>query len=208
MVVPETVTRTADVSSIDFPAPAITICSNLFAREEFVNFFKVFHDYREIKNYTISEQKCRYLIANLHWCQPDLDKFVKDICGQYDLQDLNVVETINKSALSTEELFHSFDKPLGMHIVRVFTAFGICYTYNMQGFNAIFNTEVIHDDFKCYLRKDFESSGEDQWTLEKGYSNYSNFPGHAMRGPLIYFDPILTPANKENICSINNSIIK
>lgn len=204
MFVPETVTRSYDVRSTNFPAPAVTICSNLFAREDFANFFKTYQKYINKQNFSISILECKYLIGNLHWCQSGFSKMVQKVCGMYDLKNLNILDAINKSALQTDEmLFNCLGGVCESLVVRVFTVFGICYAYNMQGFNAIFNTDVIDKDFKCYKRLDYDNVSDVQWTPEKGYPTpETEFPQRADRGQMIYHQPYLSPIEKENICAL------
>ena len=204
MYIPETVTRSYDVNSINFPAPAVTICSNLFAREDYSNFFKTYQKYinKEPSNY--SEQECKYFVGNLHWCQPAFGPMAQKVCGRYDLKNLNVVEAINKSALLVDEMLYNCITENCDNIIRIFTSYGVCYSFNMQGFHAIFNTETIHDDFRCFIRKDFDNATDIPWTPEKGYeTKKSEFPQRAIRGQLISHQTVLTNVEKENICALN-----
>lgn len=205
MIVPETVTRSSDLNPEDFPAPAITLCSNLFAREGFANLYSNHQKYNKNPNFTISELECKYFIANLHWCLSGDREMIQMICKKYDLKDFNVLEFIDKSALQTDQLLYNcLDGYCNDTIVRVFTENGICFTYNMQGFNTIFNTEVIHNDFIYHQKEEYSNGSDTLWTPEKGYpANESDFPVRATRGQYVFFQPILSTVDQENSCAID-----
>lgn len=206
MIEPETATRTRELSSKDFPAPAITFCSNLFARDDYAKIQTLQNSQDNQENFTVSELECKYLASNIHWCLPFYNKIVQRVCGQYDLNDLNIVEFINKSALQTNEMFFNCPKSsCDDDITRIFTSFGVCYTYNMQGFNTIFNTKVIHDDFKCYKKTIYDNETDIPWTSEKGYpTTESESPQRARKGQMFFSQPFLSAVNHENICSMKN----
>lgn len=203
---PETVMRSNNLNSTDFPVPAITLCPNVFARGDYPNFYNIYQKHKNQEIFNISEVECRYLISNTHWCNPNFNQEAQDICDQYDMKDLNVVDAINKSSLQMQDCFFYCRKnPLlcDESIVRVFTPFGVCYTFNMQGFNTIFNTKVIHDDFKCYQKKNYENASDIQWSPEKGYATpETNFPRRADFGTLKMIYPSLSPVDRDNFCSM------
>lgn len=73
---------------------------------------------------------------------------------------------------------------------------GICYSYNMQGYNSIFNNGTLSSDFDLYIRKGiknvtdvnlsqtFDDRNEPiQWTLEDGYlTTFREFPYRIKKG--------------------------
>jgi amiloride-sensitive sodium channel len=108
------------------------------------------------------------------------------------LKDFDIFQVINESSLTIDETFYSceikFDEKkfrnCSKMLNRIVTDFGICYSFNMQGFKTIFNHKVIHDDFQSYRRTKIAKSLIDeelynqtmdddneivQWTPEKGY---------------------------------------
>lgn len=87
-------------NSSEFPAPAITICSNLFARNETANFFKSLRIFTEKLPFKFSKEECFVLVANVHWCQPAFGRLVETLCGQFDIERINVLDIVNRSALT------------------------------------------------------------------------------------------------------------
>ena len=87
MVQPETVTRSRNLDPLDFPAPAITICSNIFARDDLASYSETHQMLSEKQNFSFSELECKYLTSNMHWCDQKGNYLVKRVCGMYDLND-------------------------------------------------------------------------------------------------------------------------
>lgn len=127
---------------------------------------KVFLD----KNVT-SKSECKFLAANAQWCLSYSLVNVKNICNQWkdDLENLNVLEYVNASALNEDEAF-SIDHDR----VRVFTHQGICYSDNIQDFDVIFDKNEIHEDFLAF--KNVRHPGV-EWSVERGYfDGNSSYP--------------------------------
>lgn len=99
----------------------------------------------------------------------------------------------------------------------VLTDYGYCFTFNLEGFPALFNENSISDDFKSYQRthiaRSFERSNplyneliDDskdpiQWNLEKGYnvSDILSRPHRALR-PINRFYAVINETDKSNMC--------
>jgi Amiloride-sensitive sodium channel len=178
MIEPEIVLKSNDRNAVDFPAPGITICSNLFAKDNLANLYFIFKNYVALNGtLNLSKSTCDYLAANLHWCQPVAAKsFMIMSCPNYTFSDLNVLELINKSALFTSTAFRGCaNRECDREISRIFTDFGICFTRNTLSFSSIFNNKTIHDDFKCYKRMVNDTLEENsQWSPEKGFWPVNN----------------------------------
>ena len=142
----------------------------------------------------------------MYWCRSSNLYFLRSLCQ--NISKLNYFDAINESAPTNDEMLLECllsPKFCKKSMVRAFTAFGMCYTFNMQGFNTIFNTEVIHDDFKCYLRNTYEDASDIQWTAEKGYETIdTNFPERAKRGMFTFMMPLLSTLYKGNICTLDS----
>lgn len=152
-----------------------------------------------------NKEECDFLNANQYWCRSTNLDFLTKLCRS---GKLNFFDAINGSAPTNEEMLYECQISPNFckrSMVRAFTAFGMCHTFNMQGFNTIFNTEIIHDDFKCYLRNTYENDSDIQWTPEKGYAAPEvDFPERAKRGMHTFSIPLLTELNKGNICTMDS----
>ena len=56
---------------------------------------------------------------------------------------------------------------------RVLTDYGFCYTFNMKGYNTVFNEDEISSEFDSY--KDIKIS--EIVDLDNGYISYATRPG-------------------------------
>jgi hypothetical protein len=205
MINPETVMKATDRNSHDFPAPAVTVCPGLFAKSEMVNFRKSF--VYMIENKEFSDSECKFLEANFHWCQPDSAEgqyIVPKLCKHNLSSNQSVVDLISKSAEEIADIFATCeDKNCESDYSRVFTDYGICYTWNSLSFSLVFDTETIHDDFKYYKRIKENTTEEmtSNWNPENGYelSNF-DFPERAKKGQ--FYSAILKTNNKykSNMC--------
>lgn len=90
---------------------------------------------------------------------------------------------------------------------KVFTDFGICFTTNMLSSSMIFNSDVIHDDFKK-IKTLFINESEPLWTSEKGYLNeYLKFPHRANQNFSVPLRPMLNEIDKENTCGVKAFLV-
>jgi hypothetical protein len=88
-------------NSSEFPGPAITVCSNLFAKSNCsVNFFNIFskHHTGNVPS-NLTKKQCSVLAANLHWCQPNFNGLVENVCSKWDVSNINVLDILYDSAL-------------------------------------------------------------------------------------------------------------
>jgi Amiloride-sensitive sodium channel len=211
---PEIVMKTRDRPATDFPAPAITICSNLFAKDKLANLSYVYSNLNSKIN--LKKKNCDYLTANLHWCQPAFASMMMAyLCPDW-FDHVNILKLINDSAFSIREMFFTCNDPrpeCDKNYMRIFTDFGICYVRNSMSFSSIFNTDVIHDDFKCYQnmtkKGGLKTLVEDNsmWSPEKGYQlphGVLAYPWRAERELVFVSQPIINVNDKENICALKN----
>lgn len=164
MITPEIRMKTIEKKVANFPWPAITICPNIFARRDLINFD--YSTFSTIKNFT--KEECKIYFANLQWCNKKMAKNLREFCSDEFLNEVNVVDMILNTSLNTKELFVTPSKIKPQ--ATVLSSFGPCYTFNSLSYASLFNTENIHDDFKQYKNFIKKSLIEDNstWTHEKG----------------------------------------
>lgn len=94
--------KSSEKNSTLFPAPAITICSNLFAKDNMANFYETYKRFAMKEDSFLNKDECMVLASNLHWCQPEFGAMVRELCKEYnwEILNLNVLEVINRSALT------------------------------------------------------------------------------------------------------------
>jgi hypothetical protein len=203
MIDPETVMKATDRNSRDFPAPAVTVCPGLFAKSEMVNLTKSF-EYTVTKK-EFSDSECKFLEPNFHWCQSTIaEHIIPKLCKHYLSSNQSVVDLISKSAEEIADIFpRCKDIPCESYYSRVFTDYGICYTWNSLSFSFVFDTQTIHDDFKCYqkIKKNTTEEMISNWTPENGYvlSNF-DFPARATKGPFYFAFLKIKNKYKSNMC--------
>jgi amiloride-sensitive sodium channel len=176
----------------DIPMPALTICPRLFAnklQESFTRFYlEYFFQKRSATNMT--QDEANYILAHLHVCFPYNLKLASTFLPRRT--EPNIVKLLEDSSFQTIELFeqcHIKGRAIGYCFEvmnRILTSKGICYSHNMQGFNTLFNADVISDDFHSYKRTNIKRSPDSdhkyynetidddfeevRWSLEKGFS--------------------------------------
>lgn len=176
--------------TFDYPFPAVTICNPLFSRDQDPNLSEVLKNQR--KNLTLDEQKI--LAANVQACAPQLGSKISKIYPNIESKD--TVKILKDKVSNVEDFFAicSF-KLIFTKCERllnyVLTDYGLCFSFNMQSYRQIFNTEKISSDFyshrsnmiakfynlaplafETYEVEDDETD-KNHWNLEKGYVNDS-----------------------------------
>jgi len=176
------------ISFHEVPFPAVTFCSPYVVSDEAANFtdfwMKVYMD-EMLPEYSDEEQNL--LSTMLEICSPNLQKGAKMLKNR---TEPSIIKLINKTRSSFEllggycalETFHYFfDRMLNL----LQTDKGLCYSFNMQGYNTIFNKGILSDDFDFYRRetitkalytnsKLYNQTVDDDneaihWTLQDGY---------------------------------------
>lgn len=191
LVIPDLVLRVSQRSMREFPFPAITLCSPVFAKRSIVDFHITEESSDDFKLYT--REECEYIIANSHWCQyPNLYSIIVH-CPEIGSK-IDIVKLMNESSYNVAELFHNHPfrrfidnneeilSPLAQ-FDKILTDQGFCYTTNLQNHHVLFNEE-ISEDFDSYKRNIFVRTTNgyvmeeklvfpfkdvEQWTLDDGY---------------------------------------
>lgn len=134
---PDIMMRTSEKLSSDFPMPAVTICPNLFAKNDLVNVADIYNG-----KTTASKNECEFLLANKLWCKLWSDNGIFN-CGGVNSKEINYLKLINESHYYTDEAFwnciYEADGDFcEKWIKKILTPFGVCYTMNMQEPGEIF----------------------------------------------------------------------
>ncbi|KAG5680507.1 hypothetical protein PVAND_010014 [Polypedilum vanderplanki] len=190
-IIPDIVIRKNQKFLGEIPFPAVTICSPVFSRPELLYYPNYSSDTLKsnIKVLAkITPNEANYYISNMQACNPSYTAVI-EVIKTIQTRN-NTVELLNESFLSVDEVFamcHYAAKLTECKRLfnRVLTDRGFCYSFNMQGFNTIFNADVISDDFNSYKRRKISKSpykhhdlhseriNDDnetvEWTLDKGF---------------------------------------
>lgn len=147
---PDISLTTRERDAREFPLPAVTVCSTIFAKNNLTNFIK-FNSLKDPKlNFSLSE--CKYAFANQHWCGAGETYKISYIrCKEY-LKELQDIDVINLIKVSGPDQFVSENVKNPFKFTRFITHQGICYTANMIGLSEIFKSE-IHQDFKGFFER-------------------------------------------------------
>ncbi|KAG5674934.1 hypothetical protein PVAND_004878 [Polypedilum vanderplanki] len=155
----------------EIPFPAITICSPVSINNEHVNYQYAYTHIQYMNHSHIDElpnEEQKILSAMSQSCNPSLStEFVNHIKHTANQE---IVNYLNNSSFSINEAFllcllvNNTKKNCTELISRVVTDYGICYVYNLQDFNSIFNDHVITNNFNHY-----NHHKTIDWTLENGY---------------------------------------
>jgi amiloride-sensitive sodium channel len=227
---PDIAVRKHQIRLGEIPFPALTICSPVFARSETMR-YKMYSSlyvkkYPEVLD-NITSSEANYLISNQHACNPYYIDFSKRV--QHLRTKSDVVKLMSESFLETDDvliscIYGSRQRICDNMFNRVLTDRGFCYSFNMQGFNTIFNGDIISDDFLSYKRKDIfkspkfklQSAGyvdDDNetinWTLEKGFNDELRkefIPVAAGKGATVAAFIYLKKRDYDNICGVFTNV--
>jgi hypothetical protein len=120
------------------------------------------------KNRKFSDEECKVLLSNMLWFDfSTLNTFITYFCQKTKHFLSDVVQTILNSSLKSEELFSGGAK---FSQRTVLSRNGPCYTFNGLSFSELFNTEIIHDDFKSFEKflKGTNIEDNSTWSPDKG----------------------------------------
>lgn len=164
----------------EVPFPAITFCSpaimkgNLAKLSDInsislgVNTLVDPSDKRPMQE--LSAEQAEFIAAKAQICYSFSEYFIKNL---KKVLVANIPETLHKHALNIDENFPfcgSDSKVEKCPYIRSLTDNGLCYTYNSQGFEAIFNEEAISKDFK--FNKDEDQDVQQVIKLNQKYFGY------------------------------------
>lgn len=133
----------------EIPFPAYTLCSPVVLKGNVASINEYFTHYKS-KGYppklTIEQQN--FIAAKAHMCSLSLPRIYDD--GTKDRTERNVIEMLKKFAPTIEETFLTCSwkyKLSKCEFTRSITDLGLCYTFNMQGYDTIFKGNTISKDF-------------------------------------------------------------
>lgn len=136
----------------EIPFPAVTICSPVVLRSGMANmkeFVRYYHHHGAIKNLSINEKN--FLSAKAHSCTINMPNIFNE--GTKNKTEFNVVKLLVQGSLSVNESFITCgrnNRVINCEMSRSLTDHGLCYTFNSQGYNTIFNKGVISSDFDVF----------------------------------------------------------
>jgi amiloride-sensitive sodium channel len=201
-IVPDIMTTVKKVSSSQIPLPAITICSSIFPEQiqmsrgplSMMNNAILGKAYPKL---TVEQQNYMAVVMQT-CCTKQFIIGARMICTNQS--ETNVVKLLN--AAKTMSRFKSClfrDKTIDCdRMVRpALTEHGICHTFNMQQYGAVFNEGSLSEDFEIFRSEagpslTTNSSDQDQWTLENGYKNQNDeiYPIRANKRNTVAFEKI------------------
>jgi amiloride-sensitive sodium channel len=229
---PNIITKINERYISEIPFPAVTVCSPLFARDQLANYRKFYDNYYRNSKFAdyMTSTEANYLMANLQaTSSPYLSShFLKFVPNRTHTR---IVKLLNESFLNTDEIlmgcsYKNTIEPCGKTFNRILTNHGFCYSFNMQGFNAIFNKHEISEDFQSYKRKEirqsplfktikeynnktFDDDFIEKWTLENGYQtdhHIDKIPVAAQRNVVTRFGFFLNKSDAGNIYGGDKSL--
>jgi hypothetical protein len=138
----------------EIPFPAVTFCSPVVLRSDLVNLKQIhrFYTPKDTTNLTVSEQN--FLFAKAQMCfRGDTSFFNK---ASINKSENNVVKLLKQGAPNVPETFAICgvnNRILPCFFTRSITDVGLCYTFNMQSHDVIFNDDVTSSDFDVFKGK-------------------------------------------------------
>ena len=185
---PDISTNIRTVSVHDIPFPSITYCTPNIIPDEVVNFTefqqKLFLN-MDLPSYSDKDKNLLGIMIEI--CSPSY----VGLKGIKNRQESTIAKLINQSI--NDDLMPSFcrfeesDIDCTKMFNPVLTRTGLCFTFNMQGYNTIFNKGTLTDDYDFYKRpritKSLNISSELynqtvdddydalHWTLQNGYTS-------------------------------------
>lgn len=189
-ITPDISINIRNIPSHNIPFPAVTFCTPYVLPERLLNYTDFLSRYYfEKKPRKYSSKQLDLLEILLKICNPNfvLKQYVKlnKRNGKY------LLRALNESRYSELNVYQFcavestvFDCDRMFNVVP--TSNGLCYSFNMQGYNTIFNKGILGDDFNFFKRKTITKSLDaknlklyyqnvddekefKQWTLDDGY---------------------------------------
>lgn len=187
---PEILVNEKLINSRNIPFPAITICSPLIIKSEFLNMSKFREEFKERKHG--DDENLAIMASSAQVCLGEI-LYLGNKLKNESLNE-NVFKNLNDYSPRIDDTFKEckisgYDGCKRLFI-RSLTEMGICFTFNMLGYHSIFRGN-ISNDFYIYKRKNITKVWKDdakieyyddknnpeppKWSLEDGYSNDDNF---------------------------------
>lgn len=174
---PELDTSLIQKSTYEVPFPAITICTNVFAKNHLANVSHFLEKVNKEKRLNITTEETKFLIANMHRFSPNLIGTIRRLT-KFN-QTFNIVDYLHKSQFDIKELMHSCaiaEKPVdcSRYFQRVLTFKGVCFAFNQRSYQSIFRNGISHD----FILKPLQRQKISEWNLDEGYqtTKSSTFP--------------------------------
>ncbi|XP_070498112.1 pickpocket protein 28-like [Chironomus tepperi] len=222
--IPDISIRTSQIFTNEIPFPAVTVCTSLFAKNQLGRYFYATKSVRANPNVdlNLSIQDQNYLASNIHACNPETaESFRNNVKNR---TKTNIVHLLNESSLTLHEVllncaYQSIVIDCSYIFNRVLTDRGFCYSFNLQGFNTIFNEKIISEDFYSYKRSNVrksmfafnplinekldDSNEVFQWSLDHSFAkdhDADSVPVKAEKGIFFSFNVHLNESDTSNIC--------
>ncbi|CAG9810022.1 unnamed protein product [Chironomus riparius] len=204
----------------EIPFPAVTICLPLFAKSNSIKM----SSFVDIRNFSISRlllpEDQSIIGAAAQACNPFVSSRISRLLPKASSEKfiehlLLTSSTVNEAfgACFYDRMEVNCEKMMN----RILFDTGLCYTYNIQGYNTIFRKETISKDFDLYKRmkiakalvgpKQNETVNDDKpeklyWTIFNGYESESDevFPVRAAKNGVVTFYPKVNIIDLPNIC--------
>lgn len=194
----------------DIPFPALTICSPLVIRGNLTNLLKYYENYilngGSIIKMSSSEQN--FLAAKAQVCTLVFYKMIDE--GTKNRTEYNFVKLLDQGAPSVDETFFRCSNrystvECNLMLSRVLTDLGMCYTFNMQSYNLIFN-KGVSNDFNSYNN----SLQKEHWNIEKGFKskNKNKIPYRCILGSGFQFFMTVNETDLDDLCPLLKSTFK
>lgn len=171
---PEILTRSRERYVYPFPLPAVTICPNIISTKNYTTYFDSQSEIRREKNWKPTPDECRISYAHLQWCYREAGHDQHHVnhlkyCPKKVVESVNFAETILHDAWNYRD-FMVFDRQIVPQVTSL-ASYGPCYIFNGLSYSSLFNTEIIHDDFKQYKKNVFGMEIEENttWTPETNF---------------------------------------
>ncbi|CAG9802085.1 unnamed protein product [Chironomus riparius] len=215
---PEILVNEKHIPSFDIPFPAITICSPLNIKMEYSNLSIIREDVKQ--NKILSSEAETMLARSAHVCQTDFLHFEKissnksyneDILNTLNAQSYQINDEFVKCAV--DEIPHKCENVF----IQSMTEYGYCYTFNMVGYNSMFQGNLA-SEYDIYKRKkiaktwskttdlEFHDDDEDAedltFSIDEGYlkESYDIQPLRAAKLQSLMFALKIKKIDVPNIC--------
>lgn len=138
--------------SSEIPFPAYTLCSPVVLKGNESSISEYLKHYKLVgtpPKLTVPQQN--YIAAKAQLCSVSVPFIYVD--GTKNRTEKNIIEVLKKRAPTIDDTFltcsHKF-KWIKCEFTRSITDVGICFTFNMQGYDTIFKENAISKDFDVF----------------------------------------------------------
>lgn len=203
VVTPVTITNTHEIRSDEFPFPALTFCSSIFAKNSSFVYAEMIGEIYKNPNYLNEIDKIQRdsFIANSNWCAPNIVAPAMNMSNLTEF-DVDIMKVLSESRPSLEEFIHECRiKNQVISCSKLFTRLltykSFCYSFNLLNLKNIFNSQVSEDFFTDDLKNENEI-----WSLDNQFkSSNSNYPLRSSKTTEIHLIFKHSKKDFKNICS-------